>query len=282
MTIEAWYIIITGALIAASTAILGSFLVLRKMAMLGDAISHAVLPGIVVAFLLSGERDSTLLLIGAAFSGLLASLLIELLHRKARLQEDASIGVSFTWLFAMGVLLISAYTGQVDLDQECVLYGEIAYVPLDLIAFGNTYLPRPLLVSALLFLIVLLYLLFSFKGLKLMSFNPDFAQSLGIRTQVWHFTFMAMVSLTTVLAFEILGAILIVALLVVPAATAFLWTRALIPMIVLAVFIGVLSSFGGYGLANVLKGSIAGAMVSVAGLLFFSSLLIKVLAPKKN
>jgi len=275
MSIEAFYIILTGALVAASSALLGSFLVLRRMAMLGDAISHAVLPGIVVAFLLSGQRESTALLIGAAASGLLATFLIELLHRKARLQEDASIGISFTWLFAIGVLLISTYTGQVDLDQECVLYGEIAYVPLDQVSFGGLWTgPRPLLISAILFIATLLYLLVSFKGLKLLSFNEDHARSLGIRTQLWHFSFMAMVSLVTVLAFEIVGAILIVALLVVPAATAFLWSRSLIPMIVLAVIFGVLSSFGGYYLALGINGSIAGAMVTVAGLFMLISLIL--------
>lgn len=279
MSIEAFYIILTGALVAASSALLGSFLVLRKMAMLGDAISHAVLPGIVVAFLISGQRENLSLLIGAAASGLLATFLIELLHRKARLQEDASIGISFTWLFAIGILLISTYTGQVDLDQECVLYGEIAYVPLDQISLGNWWTgPRPLLISGLLFLLSLGYIIISFKGLKLLSFNQDHARSLGVRTQVWHFSFMAMVSLVTVLAFEIVGAILIVAFLVVPAATAYLWSRSLIPMLMLAVVFGVLSSVGGYYLALGLDGSIAGAMVSVAGILMaVSVLIIKVL-----
>ena len=283
MSNEAWLIIITAALVATSTALLGSFLVLRKMAMLGDAISHAVLPGIVIAFMLSGERQNMLLLLGAALSGLLASFLIELLHRKARLQEDASIGVSFTWLFAIGVLLISAYTGQVDLDQECVLYGEIAYVPLDLIYFGtNSSAPRPLLIAGGLLVAVILYLLISFKALKLVSFNPDYAKAIGIKTQLWHFSFMAMVSLTTVLAFEIVGAILIVALLVVPAATAFLWSRALIPMLILAVTFGLVASFGGYGLATTIDGSIAGAMVTVAGILFFVSLAIRLLGPSRG
>ena len=279
MSIEAFYIILTGALVAASSALLGSFLVLRKMAMLGDAISHAVLPGIVVAFLLSGQRENLSLLIGAAASGLLATFLIELLHRKARLQEDASIGISFTWLFAIGILLISTYTGQVDLDQECVLYGEIAYVPLDQISLGSWWTgPRPLLISGLLFLVSLGYIIISFKGLKLLSFNQDHARSLGVRTQVWHFSFMAMVSLVTVLAFEIVGAILIVAFLVVPAATAYLWSRSLIPMLILAVVFGVLSALGGYYLALGLDGSIAGAMVSVAGILMaISVLMIKVL-----
>lgn len=274
MSVEALQIIVTGALVAASAALLGSFLVLRKMAMLGDAISHAVLPGIVVAFLVSGHRESIALLIGAAVSGLLATFLIELLHRKARLQEDASIGISFTWLFAIGVLLISAYTGQVDLDQECVLYGEIAYVPLDRITIGGLWTgPRPLLIAAGLFAASLLYVLISFKGLKLLSFNEDYARSLGIRTQIWHFSFMAMVSLVTVLAFEIVGAILIVALLVVPAATAYLLSRSLWPMILLAVFFGALSSLGGYYLAVGLNGSIAGGIVTIAGLIMVLAIL---------
>lgn len=283
MSIEAFYIILTGALVAGSAALLGSFLVLRKMAMLGDAISHAVLPGIVVAFLWTGHRESIALLIGAAGSGLLATFLIELLHRKARLQEDASIGISFTWLFAIGVLLISAYTGQVDLDQECVLYGEIAYVPLDKISLGDWWTgPRPLLISAALFLASLAYVLISFKGLKLLSFNEDYAKSMGIRTQVWHFSFMAMVSLVTVLSFEIVGAILIVALLVVPAATAFLWTRSLVPMLILAVVLGAISSWGGYFVAVGLNGSIAGAIVSLAGLLLGLSVLILKWRPFKR
>lgn len=280
MSIEAIYIIITGALVAASSALLGSFLVLRRMAMLGDAISHAVLPGIVVAFLVSGERESIILLIGAAASGLLATFLIELLYRKARLQEDASIGISFTWLFAIGVLLISSYTGQVDLDQECVLYGEIAYVPLDLINIGTYQLPRPMLIAAALFIFSLLYIIISFKGLKLLSFNEDYAKSLGVRTQLWHFSFMAMVSLITVLAFEIVGAILIVALLVVPAATAYLWSQSLKPMLILAVILGVIASLGGYYMAVAINGSIAGAMVTVAGLLMMISLLLRKLLKK--
>ena len=117
----AFFIILTGALVAITCALLGSFLLLRKMAMLGDAISHAVLPGIVLAFMISGSRDNVIMLIGASLAGLLVTLLIELLHKKVHLQEDASIGISFTWLFAIGVILISAYTEQVDLDQDCVL-----------------------------------------------------------------------------------------------------------------------------------------------------------------
>ncbi|NRA48492.1 MAG: metal ABC transporter permease, partial [Phaeodactylibacter sp.] len=129
---NAFWIILTGALVATSCGLLGAFLVLRKMAMLGDAISHAVLPGIVIAYLFSGSRETLPMLIGAAGIGVLTTFLVEFLHQKARLQIDASIGITFTWLFAIGIIMISMYVGQVDLDQDCVLYGEIAYVPLDL------------------------------------------------------------------------------------------------------------------------------------------------------
>src|SRR4051812_23293078 len=125
------FIILTGSLVAASCGLLGCYLVLRKMALIGDAISHAVLPGIVIAFLISGSRDSLVMIAGAGVIGLLTTFLIEFLHRKARLQEDASIGVIFTTLFALGVILISYYAENIDLDQDCVLYGEIAFVPLD-------------------------------------------------------------------------------------------------------------------------------------------------------
>lgn len=273
---EAFYIILTGSIIAISCGLLGSFLILRKMAMLGDAISHSVLPGIVIAFLISGSRDSIAMLIGAAALGVLTTLLIDLLHKKAGLQEDASIGVTFTWLFAMGVILISLFTNQVDLDQECVLFGEIAYVPLDLLysSSGMSLGPRAMWISASLLLLILAFIIFGFKGLYLSSFNIDYAKSLGISTVFWHFSFMSLVSLTTVVSFESVGAILVVALLITPAAAAYLLTGKLKTMLFLASLFGVLSASGGYFLASLLNGSIAGAMATVAGVIFFIAFVI--------
>nr|WP_317170087.1 metal ABC transporter permease [Rhodocytophaga rosea] len=126
---NAFWIILAGSLVAVCCSLLGCYLILRKMAMVGDAISHAVLPGIVLAFLFTGSRDSVPMLLGAGILGVLCTFLIEFFHTKARLQTDASIGVTFTWLFALGVILITVFAGQVDLDQDCVLYGEIAYIP---------------------------------------------------------------------------------------------------------------------------------------------------------
>jgi manganese/zinc/iron transport system permease protein len=267
--VAAFYIILTASVIAVSCGLLGCFLILRKMAMVGDAISHAVLPGIVLAFLISGSRGNLPMLIGASIIGVLTTVIIELLHKKAKLQEDASIGVTFTWLFALGVILISAYTGQIDLDQECVLYGEIAYVPLDTLTVGgNSIGPRALWISGSVLVLILLALWRGYKGLVLTTFNADYAQALGISTAFWHFGFMGLVSLTTVVSFESVGAILVVALLITPPAAAYLLTDSLKKMLWLTALLGVLTAIGGYYLALVLDGSIAGAMATVAGILF--------------
>jgi manganese/zinc/iron transport system permease protein len=252
------------------------------MAMVGDAISHAVLPGIVLAYLFAGNRDSATMLVGAVILGVFATMLIELFHKKTRLQEDAAIGVTFTWLFALGVILISVYTGQVDLDQDCVLYGEIAYVPLDLwfTNSGANLGPKPLWIAGALLILVLGFILRGYRGLFLTSFNPDFAAGMGISVVAWHYALMSMVSVTTVVSFESVGAILVVALLIAPAASAYLLTKSLPRMLALAAAFGMLSSILGYYLAKWLDGSIAGAISSVAGVLFVLALGISRLEAK--
>lgn len=280
----ALYIILTASVISISCGLLGSFLVLRKMAMLGDAISHAVLPGIVLAFMISGSRDNIPMLIGAAILGVITTVLIELLHKKARLQEDAAIGVTFTWLFAIGVILISSFTGQVDLDQECVLYGEIAYVPLDQIVLesGRMIGPRALYIGGGVLVLVLALLKFGYKGLVITTFNNDYAKAMGIRTNAWHFLFMGMVSLTTVVSFESIGAILVVALLIAPPAAAYLLTDSLKRMLLYSAIIGVICSVGGYYLARAIDGSIAGAMATCAGVVFALAFVVYKLKAKRK
>jgi manganese/zinc/iron transport system permease protein len=267
---DAFYIISTASLFSISCGLLGCFLILRKMAMVGDAISHAVLPGIVIAFLLTGSRDSIPMIIGAALFGLLTAFLIEYFHKKARLQADAAIGVTFTWLFALGIILISLYAGQVDLDQDCVLYGEIAYVPIDLwITESGTIMgPRSLYIAVGLLIVNILFVGIGFKQLYLTTFDPAFASTIGISIALWHYLLIGAVSMTTVAAFDSVGAILIVALLVAPPATAYLLTDRFRVMLSLTIVISILISTLGYYLAVALDGSIAGAIVTVAGLLF--------------
>ncbi|MEQ9299310.1 MAG: metal ABC transporter permease [Cyclobacteriaceae bacterium] len=264
------YIIAAGSMVAISCGLLGCYLILRKMAMVGDAISHAVLPGIVIAFLIAGNRDSVTMLLGAGLIGVFTTFLIEFLHRKGKLQSDASIGVTFTWLFALGVILISVYAGQVDLDQECVLYGEIAYVPLDLwiLEDGTNLGPRTLYVLSFVLVGVVTFILLGYKELFLTTFDPAYAAAIGISATLWHYLLMGAVSFTTVAAFESVGAILVVALLIAPPATAYLLTDDLKVMLLITVGLGVVISILGYYLAASIDASIAGAMSTVAGLLF--------------
>ncbi|MEQ8242756.1 metal ABC transporter permease [Fulvivirga sp.] len=263
-------IILAGSFVATACGLLGCYLILRKMAMVGDAISHAVLPGIVLAFLFTGSRDSVTMVIGAGIIGVLTTFLIEFFHKKGKLQTDASIGVTFTWLFAIGVILISVFAGKVDLDQDCVLYGEIAYVPIDLwiTNAGVVMGPRVLYISGTVLLIILIFIAVGYKELFLTTFDPAYATAVGISTVLWHYLLMGAVSITTVASFESVGAILVVALLIAPPATAYLLTENLFKMMVLTTIIGVLVSITGYYLAVATDGSIAGAMATMAGLFF--------------
>lgn len=267
---DAIYIIMTSTLIAVSCGILGCFLILRKMAMVGDAISHAVLPGIVLAFLISGSRDSVWMILGAGLLGIFTTFLIEFFHKKARLQTDAAIGVTFTWLFALGIILISVFAGQVDLDQDCVLYGEIAYVPIDLwiTEGGQNFGPRALWIASLILIMNVLFVRVGFKQLYLTTFDPAFAATVGISISLWNYLLMGAVSMTTVASFDSVGAILVVALMVAPPATAYLLTDKLKQMILITIIIAFIISVFGYYLAVALDGSIAGAIVTVSGILF--------------
>lgn len=261
------WILLTGALVAAACGLVGSFLVLRRMAMIGDAISHSVLPGIVIAFMLSGSRDSVAMLFGAAVIGLVTVFLIQL-FQQGGVQSDASIGVVFTALFSVGVLLVSMFASKVDLDLDCVLYGEIAFVSLDTVGWFGLDIPKAVwMVGTVLVLSAVVIALF-YKQFKLCAFDPAMAAAVGIPVAVFHYMLMGLVSVTTVASFESVGAILVVGMLIVPAATAYLLTERLGVMIAYSVLIGIASSVIGYFIADAADASIAGCMVAVAGALF--------------
>lgn len=267
-------ILLVASCVAASCALIGSFLVLRKMALLGDAISHAVLPGIVIAFLFTGSRAALPMVLGAGALGVITVLLVELFNRSQRLREDASIGVVFPALFSLGVILISRYAAQVDLDLDCVLYGEIAYAPWDILTIGGRDIgPKALWVTGGVLLLNLILVVTLWKELKISTFDAGLAATLGFAPLALHYLLMSAVSMTVVGSFESVGAILVVAMLVVPPATAYLLTERLEKMVALSVLLGIASAFGGYGLARWLDASIAGAMATVAGLLFLAALL---------
>ena len=271
---DTFVILLVGCMVASSCALVGTFLVLRKMALLGDAISHSVLPGIAIGFLLTQSRSSLVMVAGAGALGVLTVFLVERLQRSGRLYADASIGVVFPALFAVGVILISRYASMIDLDLDCVLYGEIAYTPWDLVVVaGRTVGPRALWVTGLTLLLNLAVVGLFFKELKLVSFDPGLCEALGFRPVRLHYLLMALVSVTVVAAFESVGAILVVAMLVVPPCVAYLLVDRLILMLVTAVAAGCIAVFAGYGVARLVDGSIAGGMAVAAGGLFILAFL---------
>ena len=263
------FILLTGVLVVIPTSLLGSFLLLRGWSMLGDAISHGVLPGIVLAFLISGTRNPLWVLSGASLLGVITAYTAQWLERQMGVQSDASIGVSFTTFFALGIILVSAYTAQVDLDQACVLYGEMAYVPLDVwLVGGVSWGPRALYILGSANILVGIFIMLGYRQLLISTFDATYATTLGLVTWAWQYGLMGMVSLSAVAAFEVVGAILVVAFLVVPPACAYLITKRVPIMLGVAVGIGVLSVSMGYLWTLYFNGSIAGAMACAAGVLF--------------
>lgn len=268
-------ILITAIALSCTTALLGSFLIHSRQAMMADAISHAVLPGIVLAYLWTNSRGNVISLLGAAACGILITMVVNWLKTKAKMSNDSAIGLMYTSLFALGVFLITRYTQSVDLDQECVLFGDIAYVPIDhWYAFGVDMGPRAVYISLGLLIFVSTLVKLGYKKLSLFCFNPEFAQSIGISLSFWNIYLLGAVSVTTVLSFELVGAILIIALLILPASAGFLLSNKLKINIAFALTFSCLSSLIGYALAIQLNLNIAACIASIAALIFLFSFLI--------
>jgi manganese/zinc/iron transport system permease protein len=259
-----------GFLVATACGLIGNYLILRRMALVGDAISHSVLPGLAIAFLLARSRGSLVMFLGALGAGLVTTILIELIHKKSRVKQDAAIGITFSSLFALGVILISLYASRVDLDQECVLYGEIGNVWIDTpVTIGGVTLgPATVVRMAIVTLITALLIVLFYKELLVSSFDPGLAFSLGINATVVHYSLMCMLSVVVVSAFESVGAILVIAMLILPGATASLLSQRLPMILSLTVGHAALSSVLGLHLGLWLDCTIAGAMVVMGTVLF--------------
>ncbi|PKR79315.1 iron ABC transporter [Halalkalibacillus sediminis] len=276
MTYTAW-IILTASLVGLSCGIIGVFLILRKMAMMADAISHTVLLGIVIAFLITRQVSGPSMLIGAAVAGLLTAFLVQWLN-SLKIEQHAAIGIVFTTLFAIGVILISTSIGNAHLDVQHALMGEITFIPwntIDIPLIGTV--PQATALLSLVLIIVVIMVLAFYKEWKITSFDPALAASLGIPVILMHYLFMTLVSITTVASFDSVGAIMVVAMLITPAASAYLWTDKLAIMIVLSGSFGVISAILGYFIATGIDTSISGSMAFATGLIFLVSF---VLSPK--
>ena len=257
-------IVLTGAITNVACALVGCFLVLRRMSMMGDALSHAVLPGLVLAFVFSKSLSIFPLFVGAAAVGVLATFLIQTLHQYARVPSDASMGVVFTSLFALGIVMVKKLVvGHFNIG--CVYEGTLELVPFSHSVAG---LPRPMMTTLCVLVLNTVVLLVLWKELKLSSFDPALATTMGLSATFMHYLLMTLVAVTTVASFEAVGSILVVAMLIVPAATAHLLSDRLGWMVIIAVGIAVLSALLGCMAAKYWDTLIAGMMTVAAGLLY--------------
>ena len=261
-------ILLTGVLVGASAALLGSFLVLRGTAMLTDAISHSIVLGIVLVWLVTRQTSGPVLVLGAAAMGVVTVVLTEALARSRLLRMDAAIGLVFPALFALGVLLIALNARNLHLDVDSVLLGEIGFVWLNTTPVAGVQVPVAVLTLALVLAVNLGVVLALWKELKLATFDPGLAAALGFRPGLMHYIILTLTSITAVAAFEAVGAILFVAFVVAPPAAASLLTRRLGPMVALAVALSVLATGTGFGLASRWDVSIGGMMALMTGVIF--------------
>jgi manganese/zinc/iron transport system permease protein len=267
-------IVVTAGLVATATGLLGPFLVLRRVALMSDAVSHAVLPGIVVVYLLFGTRAPLPVIAGATCFAVVCVLGIDALKATRLVAGDAAIALVFPALFALGVLGITEFASGVHLDLDATIYGEIAFVPFDTIGIGSVEVARSIVMLGVVVLANAVLVALLWKELKATTFDPEFCRTIGIAPALLSRLLLIAVAVTAVTAFESVGAILVVALLIVPAATAHLLTDRLLAMVGVTVAIGWVCAVAGHATAQKLDASIAGAMGLVGACCFTLSLLL--------
>jgi manganese/zinc/iron transport system permease protein len=269
-------ILATAGLLAFQAALGGSFLLLRKSAMLTDAMAHSVLPGLVIGYVISGSRSGPEVILFAAASSLIAAYLIDFLSKFAGIWFEASTGFVFTSLFALGIVLVTALGGNVDLDADCVLFGELLYVPFRYPSTESWYdsLPLPLWNQIWVSLAWALFVFFRWKQLQTWAFDEGFCRSAGISDGGLRRTVLTLTSMSIVVGFDAFGAVLVVGFFILPAATGWLFSKTWNTMLLLSMAAGLCSTTLGYGLALYFDWEPGPSMVAVSGLLFFAATLI--------
>lgn len=247
--------LITSVLVGVMSGLIGSFIILRGMALMGDAISHAVLPGVAVAYMLG-----TNIILGASLFGILAAMLIGMVASHSKLKNDTAIGIVFSAFYALGFILIAAAESATNLHH--ILFGNVLAVS-----------DSDLITTTCILIVVILFITLFYKELLISSFDETFAKTYGLNTQFIHYGLMLMLTLVTVSALQTVGIILVVAMLITPAATAFLWTDRLHWMLVFSAIIGAVSAIVGLFLSYTLNWASGPSIVLVSALVFGLSFL---------
>lgn len=258
---------------AVSCALLGVFLVLKNMAMMADALSHTVLLGIVLGYFIAGDLDSPILFVGAALFGVMTVYAIEYVVNKFAIQSDAATGLVFTLLFALAIILISKYARNVHLDVDVVLSGEVVFATLNTMEIFGIQVPISFARMFVMLVINLAFVTVTYQQLKVSIFDPVYAKSIGVAVGFLNLVLMTLVSITTVVAFDTVGAILVISLMVAPALSAHLLSKRLSIMLLVALLYGVINSVLGYYVAIYFNVSISGTIAFAGFVTFLLTLL---------
>ncbi|MFK7821394.1 MAG: metal ABC transporter permease [Planctomycetaceae bacterium] len=251
----------------AACAIAGCYLVLRRMSLLGDAISHSILAAIGVVFLLTGGAQLVPIFIGAIIVGVLTGFLTQLFHNLADVPEDTSMGVVFTTLFAFGVVIISQFPNN-DLDVDCVLMGKLEFVTWQTVSLAGYDVPEAFLRLGAVLLLTIGFVFALWKELKIASFDGQLATAMGFNSTLLHYLLMALVAIVTVTSLESIGAIVVIAMLIVPPATAHLLTDRILLMLFLSVLLSITATVLGHFAAYWVNSNTAGMIAVAAGVQF--------------
>ena len=279
MSIEMWTLAIA-LVTSVACALCGSLLLVNRQAMMSEGLSHAVFPGLVIAFMLLRDYNSPLLIISAAVSGLVMVWLTQWLDSTRLVDSDAGLGIVFAGMFSIGVLLVSGNLRSTHFHADCIIDGNLAIAPLDRFEIAGVDLgPQSWIVMLIMLAVCIGFIVLCYKELKLMLFEPLLARRFGLKPALLLFVWLAIVSMTTVAAFNVAGAILIVALMIAPPAAAYLLSDRLSGLLWISSLIAVISSVAGFYVALHLDISPTGPIASMAGVVF---LLVFALAPKRG
>lgn len=274
-------LLITAILVAISCSIPGTFLILRGTSLMSDAIGHAILLGIVLIFLITNKLHSPYVFIGATIVGISTAAITELLISTKKLKHDAAVGLVFPLFFSIAIILINLYASSIHIDTDAALLGELAFTPFNKLIINGTDLgPQSIWIMSIILFINIICITIWYPSLKITSFDPDYAYTLGYNPHLIHYALMTITSITIVGSFETAGAILVVAFMIIPPGTAYLITSNLSNMLILSFLISILSTITGYLLAHVLNASIAGAIAATNGLIFALILIVSTIAKR--
>ncbi|EGC81421.1 metal ABC transporter permease [Anaerococcus prevotii] len=274
---------------AIACSLIGVFLVLRRLSMLADAISHSILLGIVIAYFIVKDISSVYLVFGAALFGIITVFSVESLSKTKLVKNDDAVGIVFPMFFALAVILITKYARNVHLDVDVVLMGEVIMAPLNTMNFFGYEIPKSLFEMSVIGILNLAFIIVFFKELKLTTFDTEFAKIAGFSEVLLFYALMTLTSFTTVVAFEAVGAILVISFLIAPAASAYLISKNLRVMIIISVLYSIINSVLGFLLAMYFNLSMSGMSATMAGITFLltflfnkNGFLMKILRRKKD